>query len=262
MSAGWADGPLYGFDLETTSPLPTEARIVTASVVSTQNGTTASTNWLADPGVEIPTEASEIHGVTTEHARAHGRPVAEVTPEVVARITKAWANGWPVVIYNACYDLTVLHHELIRHCSSQGIGEIGPVIDPLIIDKHVDRYRKGKRTLTAACGHYRIELTDAHTSEADALAAMRVCWKLAKGYPEIGKMSLDELQIAQAEWYCEQQLSFATYLRGKVAKELRFDAAKLEGDERDAKLTELQELIDRADLIVAEADGWPLRMAS
>lgn len=262
MSAGWADGPLLGFDLETTSPLPDEARIVTASVVAVRDDIAVSTDWLADPGVEIPTEASEIHGVTTEHAREHGSPVDEITAEVAFRITEAWDNGWPVVIYNASYDLTVLHHELIRHCGSQGIGEIGPVIDPLVIDKRVDRYRKGKRTLTAACGHYGIELTDAHTSGADALATLRVAWKLAKRYPKVGAMPLAKLLTAQAEWYRDQQLSFAHYLRGKVAQGLRFEATELEGDERDAKLAELHELIDRADSIIAEADDWPLRMAS
>jgi len=242
---------MLGFDLETTSPLPAEARIVTASIVSVQNSALFCTNWLADPGIEIPAAAAEIHGITTEHARAHGNPIADVTAEIAARLAGARESGWPVVIYNAPYDLTVLHHELTRHCGGRGLEKIGPVIDPLIIDKRVDRYRSGKRTLTAACSNYGIELAEAHTSEADAVAAMRIAWKLAKRHPEIGKMPLTELQAAQAEWHKEQQLSFADYLRRKAAQE---------GDESGSKQAELHALLDRADAVEAQAGSWPLRM--
>lgn len=206
MTAGWADGPMLGWDLETTSPLPAEARIVTASTVTVRPGEDPETeDWLADPGVEIPAGATEVHGITTEHARDHGQPASVVVTEVAGRIADAWANNWPVVVFNAPYDLTVLHHELVRHCDNQGIAlltepgcGIGPVIDPLVLDKHADRYRRGKRTLTACCEHHKIALTDAHTSAADALAATRLAWKIARRYPAIREMTLAELQIAQA----------------------------------------------------------------
>ena len=45
------------------------------------------------------------------------------------------------------------------------------VIDPFVIDKHIDPYRKGKRTLTAVCEHHGVKQTDAHDATGDDLAA-------------------------------------------------------------------------------------------
>lgn len=266
MTAGWADGPMLSFDLETTSLSTSEARIVTASVVLIQPGAPSElTNWLVDPGVEIPAETTKKHGVTTEYAKDQGRSPREAVLEIATRVADAWGNGWPVIAYNAPYDLTVLHRELLRHRGDAGLGALsgpervlGPVIDPLVLDKRVDRYRPGKRTLAVCCGHYGVELVDAHTSAADALATARVAWKIAKRYPEIGDMTLADLQVAQARWYQESQHSFADYLRGAVADQLRAEIEGASGDERDTKLAELDKVLGRADDVDSEAEGWPV----
>ena len=77
----WNTLPRAAFDLETTGRNSRAARIVTASVtvVDHQGDVITEHEWLADPGVEIPTEASDVHGVTTEQARREGRPAHEVT---------------------------------------------------------------------------------------------------------------------------------------------------------------------------------------
>jgi len=49
------------------------------------------------------------------------------------------------VAFNGSYDLTVLDRELGRHLSSD-LTVTGPVVDPHIIDRALDR-RRGKRTL-------------------------------------------------------------------------------------------------------------------
>ena len=71
---GWHRGRLVAFDLETTGVDVETARIVTAAVVRIDVAARTShpTEWLVDPGIEIPAEASAIHGVTTERARAEG----------------------------------------------------------------------------------------------------------------------------------------------------------------------------------------------
>ena len=50
-------------------------------------------DWLADPGVEIPLQASAVHGITTERARAEGRPAAEVVAEIVAALSGLFDRG-------------------------------------------------------------------------------------------------------------------------------------------------------------------------
>lgn len=221
MSA-WFEGPLTAFDVETTGTDAETDRIVTAAVVDIRPGQTVVTDeWLADPGVDIPVEASEIHGVTTEHARRHGRPAADVVAEVSACLYEAWERGGPVVAYNATFDLTMLDREMRRHL---GVGlEVGPVVDPLVLDRAMDPYRKGKgsRQLTFVCQNvYGVSLSDqdAHGAAADALAAARVAWKIATRYPRVGGVSLAELQGLQAGWKREQAESLGAWLvrQGKV----------------------------------------------
>ena len=69
----WAK-KLAVFDLETTGLDVKTARIVTACVaVINQNGQTETVSeWLVNPGVEIPEAASRVHGVTTEVAIRDG----------------------------------------------------------------------------------------------------------------------------------------------------------------------------------------------
>lgn len=210
----WADGPLLAFDLETTAPDPLEARVVTATVIQiVPRKAPLATNWLADPGVDIPDEAAQIHGITTEHARAHGRPVAEVVDQVCGALQFAWSNGVPVVGHNVSYDLTVLATESARYALEE-FAVTGPVLDTIVLDRGVDRYRKGKRTLTATCAVYGVTLTDgdAHSSDADALASARIAWKIAKRYPEIGAMALADLQDWQRDRHRAWADNFGAYL--------------------------------------------------
>src|SRR5690606_385575 len=117
-------------------------------------GTTAHT-WLIDPGIEIPAAATAVHGISTEHARMHGRSPVAALEEVATEIAKAFSTGTPVVAFNACYDLTLLETELRRHelptVAERVGGPLCPVIDPLVLDREHDRYRKGKRTLGQLC---------------------------------------------------------------------------------------------------------------
>lgn len=151
-----------------------------------------------------------MHGITTEHVRNHGRPPVECVQEIVEVIHGAIVNGVPVLAFNACYDLTLLDREARR----TGAPSVEPplVLDPFVIDKQVDRFRKGKRTLVAQCEHYGVKLGDAHDATADALGAARVMWMIARRYPEVGAMTLPELHEAQMRWAAEQAASFRQYL--------------------------------------------------
>lgn len=211
---GWADGPLSAFDLETTGVNVETARIVTACVATVNGGPADLTRWLADPGVEIPAEAAAIHGITTEHARQHGQPAVQVVVEVEAALAVAWAAGLPVVGFNICYDLTVLDRELRRH-HGRSLTVAGPVIDPLVIDRRYDRYRRGSRKLDAMCAHYGVTQDGPHTAEGDAVAAARLAWKQARTYPELAAMSLAQLTAAQAGWHAAWAVGFRQYLIGQ-----------------------------------------------
>jgi DNA polymerase III subunit epsilon len=204
------------FDLETTGLDLREARIVTACAVEIdQFGQVVGDNmeWLADPGIEIPEAASNVHGVTTEIARANGRNAKEVVGELLQTLSGFFAKGIPVVAYNAPYDFTILHFEALRH-GLEPIAEPKPVIDPLVLDKFVDTYRSGKRTLEVAARTYGVSLDDAHNATADAVAAGRVAQAIAKKFGSKLPDDLVVLHNAQVEWSASQDASYEKFRRG------------------------------------------------
>lgn len=213
----WADGPLLAFDTETTGVDPETARIVTACLTRLDgNRPPQIQNWLVDPGIEIPAEAAAIHGVTTDIARSQGIHPSLAISAITAELRSAWTAGVPVVIMNASYDLTVLDRELRRHMDID-LGEVGPVIDPMVIDRALDKWRRGKRTLTDLCATYQVKLEGAHTAAGDCIAAARVAWRLAQVYRNtVGDLTLEELHAAQQAWRTEWAADFQEYLRTKA----------------------------------------------
>ncbi|WP_292687226.1 MULTISPECIES: exonuclease domain-containing protein [unclassified Microbacterium] len=207
--ASWADA-VGVFDLETTGVDVAGDRIVSAHVglLGADGTVIRARSWLADPGVEIPEGATAVHGITTEHARQHGAPAREVVGEIVAALQELFAAGIPVVAYNAPFDFSLLKHEAVRH----GVAPIvdpSPVVDPLVLDKAHDRYRKGKRTLEVVAAHYAVRLEGAHDAAADAIAAGRVAQALARRYELDGPV--EELHTAQIGWARAQADSLTEY---------------------------------------------------
>jgi len=214
----WADEPMTAFDIESTGVDTESARIVTASVVTIVGSTPRVRSWLTDvDGEEIPAEATAVHSITTEHARAHGTPAAKAIVEIRDALVESMYEGRPLVIFNAPYDLTLLDRECRRH----GIEPLGAarvplrVIDPLVIDRATSR-RKGSRKLVDVARHHRVTLTEdeAHTSAGDCMAAARVAWCLGKRTPA-GRMDIDQLQVWQREAHSRWAANFEAFKRGQ-----------------------------------------------
>lgn len=206
------------FDLETTGLDVTQSRIVTAfvGVLDSSGALIESRAWIADPGIEIPDAAANVHGFTTERARAEGRPAAEVVSEIVDRLRELFAEGTPVVAYNASYDFSLLHHDALRNKVAP-LEDPKPIVDPLVIDKKLDTFRKGSRTLQAACDLYGVDLGAAHDSEADSVGAGRVFKAIQGKFAATPEMALSptELHDAQIDWAKAQAESFAKWLATK-----------------------------------------------
>lgn len=211
----WHLGRMAGFDLETTGPDPLTARIVTACIVQVGGDQPAAVaNWLTDvDGEEIPAGAAAVHGISTEKARAEGVDLRLAVDEILGALTQVILAGIPIVAMNARYDLTLLDREAQRY----GMTPLpaGPVVDPYVIDKQVDTYRPGKRTLTHLCQHYQVRLDNAHSADADAIAACRIAWRQATQYPQLAAMTLEDLHTAQVGWATEQAASLQEHFRKK-----------------------------------------------
>lgn len=228
----WHLGRLCGFDLETTGVDVETDRIVTACGVQCGGShDTQSATWVADPGIEIPEGAAKIHGYTTERARAEGRPAAEVVEQLVAALAECVLAGQPVVAMNASFDLTILDREARRHGVQPLVDIVGAdlrVVDPRVLDKKVDPYRRGGRKLEDLCKHYEVALDGAHSADADAIAACRVAWRIATKEPRIGNADLAELHGWQVEWARTQAESLADYFRRTPGKESWADGVRTE----------------------------------
>lgn len=215
----WHLGRLAGFDTESTGVDVEQDRIVTACIVEVGGSTPPlPSNWLLNPGVEIPEQATAVHGISTDRAQAEGQDAAEGIAQIVAALTQVVLAGTPLVIMNAPYDLTLLDREARRYGIKTLTDTVGAdlrVIDPRVLDKRVDPYRRGKRTLTDLCAHYQVALDGAHSADADAVAACRVAWRIASQFKEIGNAFLDELHDLQGTWAAAQAASFQAYLRQK-----------------------------------------------
>lgn len=284
----WAMGELAPFDVESTGVSVETDRIVSATVARIRPGQqTEVRSHLIAVDVDIPAGATEVHGITTEHARTNGKPAAEVLDLVAADLALAMSAGVPVVGCNLAYDWTILDRELRRHglpTVEARLGRpIGPVVDVYVLDKALDRYRKGGRKLVDLCEHYGVRIDGAHDAEFDAMAAARIAYRLAqraaqavsdplevadlygdRRYPErivrglqaFASMSLAELHAAQVGWYAEQTEGLAAFWR-KQAAELEH-LAGLTGDDakRETMLADADGLRQRADGV---STVWPMR---
>lgn len=199
----WTTRPLLGFDTETTGVDVHNDRIVTAALVRRVPGeSTEVRTWLIDPGVPIPAEAAAIHGISTEHAVEHGEAPGPALEEIASLIAADLALGVPVVAFNAAFDLSLLDAELTRHALptlGERLGrEVTPVIDPLVLDRSLDRYRKGKRKLGDLCAHYGVfDGGNLHTADVDVLATLDVLEAMTRTFPEIVDQDLDALHRHQ-----------------------------------------------------------------
>jgi DNA polymerase-3 subunit epsilon len=226
----WHTRRLAAFDIETTGIDVEHDRVVTAAVSVVGAGApTDSRSWLVDPGVEIPAEASAVHGISTERVRSEGCEPAGAIEEITAQLAAQQLAGVPIVAFNARFDLTILDREARRHGVEPLADRVGGtdrllVIDPFVIDKAADRYRRGRRTLTAVCEHHRVPLVDAHDANADALAAARVAWRLATTLLEIGAAELATLHRWQVAWAAQQAASLEEYFAAQGRPE-RVEAA-------------------------------------
>lgn len=195
MTAAWWTGLAVGLDFESDSPDPEEARIITCNITMVSPAGNTSHDWMVQPERDIPEGASAVHGISTEHAREHGTP-RDKTVAAIAEMLEAAGPESPVVGHNVgSYDLTLLDREMRR----LGLGSLGladglvslrrdgrevarfPVLDTLVLDKALDRYRPGKRQLTVVAEAYGTPMAadSAHEAGADVLASLRIAWRIA-----------------------------------------------------------------------------------
>lgn len=172
------DLPLVAIDTETTGRDPGVDRVVEIACVVWRGGQVVSSrHWLVNPGIPIPKEAFDVHGIGDDDVR--DKPsFAEVLDELFVDL----ADAVPVA-YNADFDRAFLTAEIMR----TGVVRDGAPpacrrgvewIDPLIWARELHKLEKGK-SLGEVCARLGIDIGRAHRATDDAEAALRVLMTFA-----------------------------------------------------------------------------------
>ena len=200
----WTSGEVLGFDFETTGvDRFTDVPVSYALVYVVGGVVVRSWSGLINPGRQIPAEATEVHGISTEQARDEGMPLRDAIALVTDAAVSAGARSVPLVGMKLDYDLTIVETQARQLCG-QGLlerGWRGPVLDAVVIDRHFDPHRQGRRTLVDLCTHYGIDIGNAHEASADAIASVEVLFALAERYEVLREGELSRLHEDQIGWH-------------------------------------------------------------
>ena len=215
MSAGWIDDEMLAFDLETTGVDKYADVPVSFALVTLRGGAVIESRYsVVDPGREIPAGAAAVHGISTEQARSEGIALSDAVEEVAAALVAASRRGVPVVGFNLNYDLTMID-SCCRSLDGRGLverGWSGPVLDPLVIDRGLVRWRDTKRTLGDLCAAYGVVNDAAHDARGDAVASAKLLLAMAAEREEVGDAVLSELYAQEARWHNTWAGGFSDWL--------------------------------------------------
>ncbi len=168
--------PIVFFDLETTGINIAKDRVVEISILKVfPNGNKESKTWLVNPEIEIPKEASEIHGITNEKVVTEPT-FKELAPQINALISDADLAGFN----SNRFDIPLLAEELLR------AGIDFDMNNRKAVDVQTIFHKKEQRTLSAGyqfyCGK---ELEGAHSAEADTNATYEILLAQVEKYDDL-----------------------------------------------------------------------------
>lgn len=158
-------GKIVLFDLETTGVNTQEDRVVQIAMLKLENGVEVDKyETLVDPQCVIPTEASEVHGITNDHVK--DAPLfEEIAEEVYNFMAGCDIGGYNVVNF----DMPFLAYEFDR------CGMVVFDWEYMVADAFKIFQKNSPRDLAAALQYYcQKEIEDAHDAMADTRATQEV----------------------------------------------------------------------------------------
>lgn len=169
--------PLAFIDLETTGTNPGLDRIIEIAIVKTlTDGTRIVKRKLLNPGIPIPKQSSDIHGITDE--------LVKDAPSFkqVAHELKQMLDGCDLAGYNSNrFDIPLLVEEFLR-------AEVEfDMRNRKLLDVQNIFHKMEPRTLSAAYRFYcNKNLDGAHSAEVDAAATQEILHAQLEKYPDLG----------------------------------------------------------------------------
>ena len=168
--------PIVFFDLETTGINIAKDRVVEISILKVfPNGNKESKTWLVNPEIEIPAEATAVHGITNE------KVVTEPTfKELAGKINEMISDADLAGFNSNRFDIPLLAEELLR------AGIDFDMNNRKAVDVQTIFHKKEQRTLSAGyqfyCGK---DLEGAHSAEADTNATYEILLAQVDKYDDL-----------------------------------------------------------------------------
>lgn len=206
------------WDCETTGVDTDEDRIVQLVIATAdaEGNLMSHREWLIDPGVPIPEEATAVHGLTNTYLEENGDTPEHALAQALSFFHTYEHLTW--VAYNLSFDASIITAEAARHLGrhadpGEWVDDLwitySQLFDPLIVDRAKDRYRKGKRKLLNVAEHYGVayDAERLHNALYDVEITAKVAAKVAGKYGIPSNSEQADMHRAWAE-------NFESYLRG------------------------------------------------
>lgn len=202
----------FVWDVESTGTNVFEDRIVQffGATADSQGNLLDTWEFFINPGVPVPEEAAAVHGFDDDFLAENGmEPYGALN---YIRNLFLSERDLIQVAFNMNYDLSIIDAEMKRHGVSDNFGawfaENAKLVDGLVIDRHKDKYRKGKRNLETQAKHYGVEFDpeSAHSAVYDVQKTAEVTIKILEKF---GTPTTKE----QAQWYRGWAVNFQEYRR-------------------------------------------------
>lgn len=207
--APWYNHAFVVFDTETTG-LQDHDRVVEVGLARFEHGKLVD-SWgtLVYPNMEIPDEATAIHGISTADV-ASAPPFIGALPAVM----RLCRDAWPCA-YNASFDLKMFRRELSRLRLSElrlpMFNERYRWLDPLVWARKGSGVW-GKNKLVDVAPRLGIDIGTAHRATDDAIATGRVLLAMRSELPPV---TMTELLRRQEHYHRQQQEEMRKWFKKK-----------------------------------------------
>ena len=172
------DRPLAIFDIEATGLNRVEDRLIDLAVLVLHPGGTRKLHeFRVNPGMPIPAESTEVHGITDTDVK-DAPPFAAIIDEVEAVFVGADLAGYNLIHF----DIPLLENEYRR------LERVFDLEGRRILDAQKIFHKKEPRDLTAALQYYAGEAhTGAHGAAEDVWATLKVIEGQIRMYDDLPK---------------------------------------------------------------------------
>lgn len=216
--------PIVFFDLETTGTDISKDRIVQIACVKRNvDGSIQVFERLINPGIPIPPQATEVHGITDEMVKEMGT-MKNYAADIYKFICNSDLAGYNILRF----DLPMLAEELARAGLDVDLrkrepdGQARQFIDSLTIF-----YKKNPRDLQACAktylGEEKVKEYDFHNAVADAKITLEILDEQIKQHEDIGE-TVNEINDFCFEG--KQMIDFAGRFIRNEKKEIVFSFGK------------------------------------